>query len=411
MENKTFDKKKLYITISIVCAILIVAIVLFIIIADPFKSWSINSVGNTMGNIRNYGYAVSEGNKMFFISPNDDSNKVRVNVADLNGKNRKIIYETEYDLLSLNAYKGKLYCIGLKTLNEAKEYNATLSDNETKLDYVDNKIYSMNMDGTSIRTLNDNEFSNDCYQIYVVNDLIYYIGEDYNVYVMNLDGSDKRAISTNRTGFLGLNEKYILFNDYPEEQKVKINNGEVVSNPEYVTYIMNIDGTNPHQVDGSRYYSVSIIGDYIYYTDADKNICKIKVDGTDKQVLLSTSAYNMNVTNKKIYYLNYKDEVNNDYSVCIFRCNLDGTKNEAIQTLEKYSQFLDVIDEKVFYMDSQDNEGRIYLFNPGDKALEKLYAISYSTIDQGTTEDEHNHDDEYESDEYVDDELQDSHAQ
>ena len=55
----------------------------------------------------------------------------------------------------------------------------------------------------------------DCKNIYVVNDRIYYIGENYNVYSMDLFGGDRNLVSDNKTGFIGITNKYIIYNDYP----------------------------------------------------------------------------------------------------------------------------------------------------------------------------------------------------
>ena len=376
------DKKKIIIISSIVVAVLVLVLIILEAGFQIFSGMIKNSLGNSSGNIRNYGYAAYEGKYMYFVSPDDTSEKTRINRANKDGSNIMIIYETEYDILSLNVYHDKLYFIGMITNDDAKAYSQILADEDhgLQIDYIDNKIFSLDIDGSNLQVLNDNEFSNDDYQITVVDDKVYYIGIDYNIYIMNLDGSNKRTISTNKTGFLGISEKYIVYNDYPVSQKTKIANNETVDNPEYVTYIMNIDGSGARTIDGTRLYSINIIGEYIYYTDADKNICRIRVDGEEKQVLVITNAYNLNVTNNKIYYLNYKDEANSDFTVCIFQSDLDGKNVEMIKQLQKYSQFLDIIDHKVFYMDSEENQGRIYLLNPNTKKDTLLYAINYNNI-------------------------------
>ena len=391
------DSKK--INIIVTSTVVAVCIIILLVLEFGFHFFSgffKNSIGNSAGNIRNYGYAASEGRYMYFISPDDTSTKTRINRCDLDGSNSRIIYETEYNMLSLNVYKDRIYFIGNLTNEEAKAYSQILGKSSDSIDYIDNKIFSVDIDGQDLVTLNDNEFSNDDYQIFVVNDLIYYIGEDYNIYTMNLDGSGKKILSTNKTGFLAISEKYIIFNDYPTSQKVKIANNQSVENPEYVTYIMNLDGTGIRTIDDTRLYSIILIGEYIYYTDADKNICKMRVDGKEKQVLIHTNAYNMNASNNKIYYLNYKDEANKDYTVCIFRCNLDGSNNELVKELQKYSQFLDIVNDNCIYMDSANNEGRIYYYNPGSKSEKILYSINYSSIqddeDEIEDEDDHDHD-------------------
>ena len=44
-------------------------------------------------------------------------------------------------------------------------------------------------------------------------DKIYYIGNDLNIYSMDLDGGNRTALSNKKSGFLGVSENYILYND------------------------------------------------------------------------------------------------------------------------------------------------------------------------------------------------------
>ena len=68
--------------------------------------------------------------------------------------------------------------------------------------------------------------------MYVVNNSIYYSGTDLKIYKMGLDGQNRELVSDTKTGYLGITDKYILYN-------VKADIEE-----EYVTYIMDIDGKN-----------------------------------------------------------------------------------------------------------------------------------------------------------------------
>ena len=125
-----------------------------------------------------------------------------------------------------------------------------------------------------------------------------YIGTDGNIYKMNLDGSNRELVSENGTGYLGINEKYIIYNALP--------NGESEETAtDYVTYIMEIDGSNAREIaNGKRMYSVNIKDDYIYYTNEEKQIYRIKVDGTEDTLICDAAAYNMNLLDDYIYYLN-----------------------------------------------------------------------------------------------------------
>ncbi len=384
-KNNDGKSKKKKIVIAIIVLVIIAVLVALEFTTNIISNLFLrkNTVGNTIGNIRNYGYAAYEKQWIYYISPNSDSTKICLNKVKNDGTKKQVILEADYDMLSINAIDGYLYFITIDT-TEADTLASTLPEDEkANIDYVNNKICRMKNDGTELTVINDNEFSNDCYEIYVIKDKVYYIGEDYNIYTMNLDGSNKTQISKNKTGYLGISEKYILYNDYPEGSENLTE--EEAENTDYVTYVMNIDGTNARPVNGKRLYSVTLKDDYIYYTNDEKQICKVKVDGTEDSLVFDTDAYNMNLSGNYVYYMNYKDEEASDYTVCIYRVKTDGTENKVIKELNTYSSFIDVLGSQVFYMDSSNDQGHIALVNGKDSKEIELYTIDYGNISSTDT--------------------------
>ena len=279
--------------------------------------------------------------------------------------------DIQKEIVSINAYGNYVYFIGI----ESKAYNEE--------DEVDNKIYRMKADGSSdLEILNDNEFNNDCYEIYLINGYIYYIDENANIARMNLDGSNKSTVVENGTGYLGITEKYIIFN------KPKEDNAE-----EYETYIMDVDGGNPRPIlEGKRLYSVNIEDGYVYYSNDDKKIYRTKIDSNQEELVYDTEAYNLNVYNGYAYYLNYKDSANEDYTVCIYKVTLDPTYDGKKAELETYSSYLDIVDNWALYMDSNETNGYINLLSTdGTNDEVQLYLLDYEKyyerIDTTTTED------------------------
>ena len=321
-----------------------------------------NKPGNTIGNIRNYGYAVENNNCIYYLAPNEDSTQIGIFKVKNNGKDKQQLYMSEIDIVSLNVYKDYIYFIGSATETYLEE------------DDVDNKIYRMKTDGTGLEVLNDNELNNDCYEIYVVNNQIYYIGLNAEICKMDLNGSNKSVVADNGTGFLGITKDYIIYNsDSGKEEE------------EYVTYIMNIDGTEAKPIiEGKRLYSVNIEGDYIYYGDEDKNIFKTKIgSGVEEKIYDNIEAYNLNTNEGYAYYLNYLDAENANYTVCLFRVKLDGTTKtpEKLKELSTYSSFIDVVGDWVIYMDSSDEAGFINLVNKHGNGKEiELYRLDYEAF-------------------------------
>ena len=347
-------------------------------------SLNLSTTGNTIGNIRNYGYAAKSGKWIYFLAPNEDSSQVGIFRVKEDGTGKQELFmntneegeDTQKEIVSINAYGNYVYFIGI----ESKAYSEE--------DEVDNKIYRMKADGSSdLEVINDNEFNNECYEIYIVNGYIYYIDVEANVARMNLDGSKKSVVTKNGTGYLGITEKYIIYNN-PKKDNTE----------EYETYIMGINGENPRPIlEGKRLYSVNIEDDYVYYTNDDKKIYRTKIDSNQEELVYDAEAYNLNVYNGYAYYLNYKDSANEDYTVCIYKVTLDpaydGKKAEVLKELETYSSFLNVIDEWALYMDSNETNGYINLLKTdGSEDTVQLYLLDYEKyyerIDTTTAEEQ-----------------------
>ena len=367
--NNKFSINKLKPLIEIIIACLVIISLIVFLILNKNKG-----TGNTIGNIRNFGYSAMLDNTIYFLAPNEDSSKIGIFKVDKNGDNKKELFMDNLDILSLNVVGNYIYFIGIGTESLEGE------------DELDNKIYRIKTDGSDLKIINDNEFNNDCYEIYVVNGKVYYIGEDANIYKMNLDGTKKELVLDNGTGYLGINDKYIIYNALPEGETEE-------TATDYVTYIRNINGTNSTKIaDGKRLYSVNIVDDYIYYTNENKQICRIKTDGTDDKVIIETEAYNMNVLGDYIYYLNYKDLENEDYTVCIYKVKKDGSEEtKIIKELETYSSFIDLVGDWVLYMDSNDTVGYISLLKNDGSEEKKLFSLEYNAISENH---DHDHDDE-----------------
>lgn len=326
-----------------VAMVLIVAIVAAIVFSF---SGVTNHEGNTVGNIRNYGYAVSDGRWYYYVSPDDEGVLTEINKIKGNGKDDTVLYSTQYSIVSLNENDNYIYFIEMDTQSLY-----------TTDDSINNKIYRIKKDGSSEtpELLNDNDFANECLEIYLINDEIYYIGTDSNIYKMGLDGQDRKLVAKTHTGYIAITEKYILYN---AETDVEDN---------YVTYIMDIDGTNPRPViTDTRLYTVGIDGNYIYYTNLEKNIYRVEIDSKTPEMLYDLSAYNFNLGDDGYaYYFNYADVETADYTVCLYRVKIDGTSEtpERLSALQQTSKFLDIVDGKAIYMDKTDEESFIKMID------------------------------------------------
>ena len=353
-EVKKDDQSK---NIKIAGAIIAVIIVLAIILIGFFVIAGKNKVGNTIGNIRNYGYAVRQGGWIYYLSPNEGSTQSGIFKVKPNGSGKKELYMGSMDILSMNVVGKYIYFIGISSEAYSEE------------DTLDNKIYRMKTDGSDLTVINDNEFNDNCYEIYVINNSIYYIGVDANIYKMKLDGSNKEMVAENGTGYLGISDKYIVYNKTLDD------------NPDgYVTYIMNLDGSNARPIiEGKRLYSINIDGKYIYYTNEEKVVYRTKIDSNQEELITEKTAYNLNLEGKYLYFLNYADIENEDYTVCIYRIKTDGSMKEPenIKQLEQYSSFINLVDGWVLYMDGNDTSAFINMTKVDGKKEVQLYYLNY----------------------------------
>ena len=355
--NGTEKNSKLKFVIAGAIIVLIIALASLIIL-QVLGGFS-NKIGNTIGNIRNYGYGVDDGKYIYYLSPNEDSSKVGICKVKNNGKEEpQELFMEDIDILSINSYKNYIYFIGVG----AEVYSES--------DEVDNKIYRMKKDGSDLEVINDNNFNNDCYEIYVLNNSVYYIGADENIYKMDLNGKKTKKVADNGTGYIGITNKYIIYNVANE------------SGDNYITYIMNLDGTNGRPIlENKRLYSVDIENDYVYYTNTDKQIYRTKIDSGEEELILDTTAYNLNLKDGYLYYLNYVDAENEDYTVCLYRAKADGTEKEAqkVKELSTYSSYINVVGDWVMYLDHDNESGFINLVNKDMTGTEKkIYNLEYA---------------------------------
>lgn len=356
------EKKPLSPKVKIALAILVILVIVAGSIFAYFKFFRANTIGQTIGNNNNnYGYATSQGDWIYYMSFNDDATGVAIYKIRQNGEDNTLLAEGDWEVLSLNAVGDYIYFIAFETVTDEDGNSATA-----------NRIYKMSLDGTELTVINDCEFSEYCYAIYVINDTIYYIGEDYNIYSMDTNGENVTQITENECGYTGITDKYILYNDFPENPE---------SETDLITYIMDIDGSNVREINGERLYNPNIIDDYIYYVNEENTeIHRINIDGTDDTLIYETTAYNMNVSGDWIYYMDYESyDADTEVGVlCIYRVKTDGSEQETVLTFDNYSQVINIVDDWIYYTDYDDEGYYIGMIKTDGSEKVNLYTYQFS---------------------------------
>ena len=139
-----FVKKNSKIVVP-VCIAVVMLVIIGVVLSCTGGS---SNVGNTISNIRNYGYSVSDGKWFYYVSPNDAGVLTEINKIKGNGKDDTVLYSTAKTIVSLNESGDYLYFIEVDT--------QTYFEAE---DSVDNKIFRIKKDGSSAtpELLNDND--------------------------------------------------------------------------------------------------------------------------------------------------------------------------------------------------------------------------------------------------------------
>lgn len=335
--------------------VLVIAIIAVLEITTGMFSnlLSINQIGNSVGNIINCGYSAEKDGYIYYVSPSEDMNTTNINKVKVGTTEYQTLYNGSYDIRALNIVRNKIYFI-------------SIAADDSFDDRIDNKIYKMNLDGSELTVINDNEFAYDYYDMYIIKNEVYYIGTDSNVYKMDLNGGNRQLVAETGTGFLAINDKYIIYNKFNED------------NTDFITYIKDLNSSNEKAINSAKIYNPIIEGDFIYYITESETLAKMPVEGGEEVQVADFPVYNMNVSNGYIYYLNYKDIENEDYTVAIFKLSVDGGESQIIKELSNYSTFLNIIGDYAYYMDMDEEKAFINFVNVNDLSEINLYEWKYN---------------------------------
>lgn len=364
--------------IILVILIIILAILIILELAtgmvfnglNSFKHFIFRTVGieakegNTIGNINNFGYMAEDSKYIYYMCPNKNGQYIgisKVSKKNLTGPQTRLI-EGTWEIASINSYGDYIYFVTLSQNN--------VDENDKNSDEVDNKIHRVRKNGDQKdEVLNDNEFHNYDYKIAVVDGKIYYIGEDECIWYMDLNGHHKTRLNENASGFEAINDKYIIYN-MPETK-----DGEDTS----VTYIMDRNGKNSRKINGERIFDSIIYGNNIYYLTQDNYVHKMDLDGKNDVMLSDSKIYNLNVSDKGIFYFNYVYSTTGEQEgIAIYKMNLDGKDTKKIYTLKQPSNSLCLGKDWVFFPDSDSDSGYMEILSTDGKQKIDLFKLNYS---------------------------------
>ena len=227
------------------------------------------------------------------------------------------------------------------------------------------KLYKMRKDGTQKTKLNDNPSS----VLSSVVDGWVYFGEgtnkeNSNISKMRIDGTEKTKLSEDAPYGMIVTDGWIYYVNYFNNlhmykmkidgtEKTKLNNDKcgisfIVSDgwiyytaaisdaldSEYKLFKIRIDGTDRKILIDKHATPLMIYEGWIYCdTSADIDgsfIFKMRLDGTDIVGISSDRASSLNVINGWIYYITNVFE-NNTYSQNLYKMRTDGSERQAVE--------------------------------------------------------------------------------
>ena len=165
--------------------------------------------GNTVGNNNNGSWVAEEGDFIYYINTKGDVVKSRHDGSQM----KVLLSYKNYSVYSIQVLNNKLYFRGAKEVPEANMYG----------------IYSMNVDGTGVKLIYDDMYSQ---EFIVVGNTIFHLSYNDGISRMGLDGKNVKAVFEPQRAILNMNyyngDLYYLY-PYGDLYKVSINGGKAVN--------------------------------------------------------------------------------------------------------------------------------------------------------------------------------------
>ena len=300
---------------------------------DPF------AVGNTSGNLRNFGLVAMHGDRIIFTDIYNSQTEIRGGLYSMN-LDGSDINKLSYDMaISLNVIGDRILYLNM---------TGGLG------------IYSINSDGSGRRRISRSPgFSTEhAMSINVVGDRIFFVDQlsYHRIYSMNFDGDDIQRISDEESVFsINVADGRIFFTKFywrDEFQFVFIPVG---------FYSMNIDGSDIRRL--SEYPMVRIINvdDYIFFIntgDEGNLLYSMNTDGSNKRRLSDSSVFSFNVADNRIFFTN-ADNFSNPYNYSgIYSMNFDGSDKRSLSDF--FASYINIGGDRIFFLSTGD---RLYSMN------------------------------------------------
>lgn len=303
-------------------------------VVNNIISQNINTIGNTSGNLCNYGYYAAQGNWIYYRNFNDNdklykmkldgTNNIKlcndraysINVVGdfiyyltsvensnsyikkikIDGSNESIMMSSSNPITFLNVCGDNIYYIMMNIINVNQWY---YSINEMKTDGTNlREIFSVHNKTASYLSVSQN------YAYMMVNDAK--LGN--SIYKISLDKYHKVVKLTDRAVTFNVSGNWIYYGTFKEIRKVRIDGTEDQK------IIDGFPGGLPNGQWGDP-CCLNVEGNWIYYKDWNEQIIyKVDINGNSKMKLADCTASSLNFAGGYLYCPEYKFDEKTDIS-------------------------------------------------------------------------------------------------
>ncbi len=251
--------------------------------------------GNSVGNLNNWGYYASAGDKIYYSSFSQAGGLYQTN-KDGSGKTKVIDGHPVY----LNIKDGYFY------------YSDSWKLTKAKLDGSDKQV-----------------LANSAFHVNVSGDYIYYTNNSYQggqIFKMKTDGSGKKQLNNDLASQIVVSGGSIYYTSYYSK-----------------LFKMDLDGSSKQKLlTGGQISDLDIEGDWMYF-NYKQHLYKMKTDGMALTRLSNDNPKFINVSGDWIYYSNLSQNQN------LVRIKKDGTHREEINQIKSW--YINLVDNHLFFYD------------------------------------------------------------
>lgn len=333
-----------------------------------------NLMGNTNGNLVNGGRVAISGEWIYY-SLLDGIHRMKTD-----GTEKEIIYSWE-----TNTNPSPLCIVGdWIYYKRFRPYKIKIDGSEqqqiSEFEYIGSfnviddwmyfgSEYKMKTDGSNVQQINEKNCASGN-TVNIVDGWVYYYDIDNegndSIFKFKIDGTDKQKIYSGRTDHMVVDGEWIYYEEYDSKD----------------LYKMKIDGSeNQLIVEEDKILSLNVDGDWIYYGGSDesgtRSLCKIKTDGSDKQVLYADNAIDIWIIDDWIYY-----SINGDSMETLYRIRTDGSDRQVISGGEK--NLIETNNERVEPSSANENGNDEEGITPNTIELNNTYTTRFGDINAVT---------------------------